>query len=714
MKNLLYIIVSFFGLVAVAQHEYQPIRLSDSINTKEYAELNPVLTQDGNTLYFERLNHPDNTYGTDGSQDIWYSQKNDDGTWTAAKRLPDEINSARYNAVFGVFNNGTTLLINGVFNKRGRWLKRGLSQTHLINGDWTTPSKVKVKGLFKRNRGLAFDAYNTPDRKLLFTSFSKTWKGNYNNLYVSTKQLGEDKWSKPKKMKDVSKRFKKEQAPFLSATGDTLYFSTNHTYDTGLKNKSRKDFNIYYSVRQDNEYRKWSDPKHLDIGINTDGYETDFITDATGEIAYYVSDKEGSLDLYSIRLYEKEPYVSFKGVVMNMFKNAPVEDTSSYSIVVRKKVIASPTDYEKGVDKITEQEVFTIDNVAKDSLSGFEFHLPFGGVYEVSVETEMYNTSPVIVDTYHDKEHRVVEQNLNVKPLDYAIFKGVVIDKENNLAIAKELVEKVFISVNGLRYDSAQVQENGSFEFKLSLGDKFRIQANLEGYDSFEETVDLSAQTGFSTVNKQLYVKKKEEQFAFIKGEIFKKEGGAFDKEYTLSINGVVHKDFIEKSPNQFLIKLPLDQKHDLKLEAEDHIALYDSLNFVGQKDKIEINKKFYLTEIKIGAHVKIDNIQFAFGKSTLKPSSYASLDQVVKLLNETPSLKIEIGGHTDSKGSAKANKRLSRQRAKAVVDYLIEKGVDKERVSFKGYGMDNPVESNDTEAGRQANRRVEFTILSK
>ena len=74
--------------------------------------------------------------------------------------------------------------------------------------------------------------------------------------------------------------------------------------------------------------------------------------------------------------------------------------------------------------------------------------------------------------------------------------------------------------------------------------------------------------------------------------------------------------------------------------------------------------------------------------------------------------MKIEIGGHTDSRGSTAYNQRLSESRARAVVEYLSSKGIDSRRLKFKGYGSSKPIDTNSTEEGRARNRRVEFTVL--
>ena len=105
---------------------------------------------------------------------------------------------------------------------------------------------------------------------------------------------------------------------------------------------------------------------------------------------------------------------------------------------------------------------------------------------------------------------------------------------------------------------------------------------------------------------------------------------------------------------------------------------------------------------------------RFDVKRSDLKPESAVELDQVVRLLKENPSVKIQILGHTDNVGSPSDNLILSNERAKSVVSYLLTKGIDKSRVSNKGYGETKPVASNETEEGRAQNRRTEMRILSQ
>jgi len=124
--------------------------------------------------------------------------------------------------------------------------------------------------------------------------------------------------------------------------------------------------------------------------------------------------------------------------------------------------------------------------------------------------------------------------------------------------------------------------------------------------------------------------------------------------------------------------------------------------------------KNFLLDRVEVGAKVILKNIYFEFGKSNLKPESYAGLDNVVKLLQSNETIRIEISGHTDNIGSLKTNTKLSTDRAKAVVDYLVKKGIPASRLEYKGYAFSQPIAPNNTDAGRAQNRRVEFKVLSK
>lgn len=109
------------------------------------------------------------------------------------------------------------------------------------------------------------------------------------------------------------------------------------------------------------------------------------------------------------------------------------------------------------------------------------------------------------------------------------------------------------------------------------------------------------------------------------------------------------------------------------------------------------------------------EKIQFELNKATIKSDSDALLTEIADVFKENTHIKkVSIEGHTDSQGSDAYNQKLSEQRAKAVLDYLVGKGIDAKRLTSKGLGESKPIASNDTEEGKEQNRRVEFIITEQ
>lgn len=113
------------------------------------------------------------------------------------------------------------------------------------------------------------------------------------------------------------------------------------------------------------------------------------------------------------------------------------------------------------------------------------------------------------------------------------------------------------------------------------------------------------------------------------------------------------------------------------------------------------------------------EKIQFEYDKAIILPVSHGILDEVVKVMNENPHVKkVRVEGHASDEGRGEAaneyNKRLSDRRAAAVMEYLVSKGIDKGKLESVGYGVEKPIAGNDTEEGREKNRRVEFNILEQ
>ncbi len=161
-----------------------------------------------------------------------------------------------------------------------------------------------------------------------------------------------------------------------------------------------------------------------------------------------------------------------------------------------------------------------------------------------------------------------------------------------------------------------------------------------------------------------------------------------------------------------YQIVLPLGKQYAFRGEKEAYYPMSEYLDVRELSAYQEITEDLHLTPLEVGQTIRINNIFFEFNESELKQESFEELNLLVRILENNPNIKIELGGHTDSKGSDDYNLQLSTSRAASVRTYLSEKGIAADRLISKGYGEGKPVATNDTEEGQALNRRVEFTIL--
>ncbi|MBI2967313.1 MAG: PD40 domain-containing protein [Bacteroidetes bacterium] len=167
-------------------------------------------------------------------------------------------------------------------------------------------------------------------------------------------------------------------------------------------------------------------------------------------------------------------------------------------------------------------------------------------------------------------------------------------------------------------------------------------------------------------------------------------------------------------STGKYLVSLPAGKNYGIAVNAEGYLFHSENFDIPLSQGYSEVTKDIELKKVEVGSKIILKNIFFDFDKATLRPESTVELERLLALLTEVASMKIEISGHTDNKGSDDYNQKLSESRAKSVVDYLIGKGISTDRLTFKGYGEVAPIAANDNEEGRQMNRRTEFKIISK
>ncbi len=180
------------------------------------------------------------------------------------------------------------------------------------------------------------------------------------------------------------------------------------------------------------------------------------------------------------------------------------------------------------------------------------------------------------------------------------------------------------------------------------------------------------------------------------------------------SINKVIATFNSNEQTGQYLVSLPSGKDYGIAVKAENCLFYSENITIKKSKGYNEIIKDINLQRIAVGSKVVLKNLFFASGKAKITKSSETELQNLLKLLNDNPSLKLEIAGHTDDVGRASNNKKLSKRRATAVVNYLVKNGIAADRLVAKGYGEDSPIADNKTKEGRSKNRRTEFEVIAR
>jgi outer membrane protein OmpA-like peptidoglycan-associated protein len=170
----------------------------------------------------------------------------------------------------------------------------------------------------------------------------------------------------------------------------------------------------------------------------------------------------------------------------------------------------------------------------------------------------------------------------------------------------------------------------------------------------------------------------------------------------------------ISDTSGSYTAKLPNPKAYAVEINASGYLYFLDILDLTSVSGNEKIHQDFFLKKVEVGLKVVLEQIYFETGKAILRSESASALDQVLRFLQNNPSVKLEISGHTDNTGSLRINQKLSKDRAKAVVDYLVQRGIPPEMLVYEGYADTQPVADNNTSAGRKKNRRVEFKVLSK
>jgi outer membrane protein OmpA-like peptidoglycan-associated protein len=298
-----------------------------------------------------------------------------------------------------------------------------------------------------------------------------------------------------------------------------------------------------------------------------------------------------------------------------------------------------------------------------------------------------------------------------------ALLKGLVVDQYNQSPIENATIELINTESNEIIEKFTTEELSGYYGVWVPSEKTLIATVSAPSYKSKIDTIKVPKSTGDLQIDKNFALVTKSDVTAIIKGKVF---DGLSKKplQGTLKIiDNISTKEVVTINTNAegyYEVAVPTGKKYEIIVKAQDYQTAYEIVNVpVSQKNQ-EIVKDFPLNNLAVGSKIILKNIFYDFDKATLRAQSIIELDHLIQLLNDYPNMRIELSSHTDNKGTADYNVYLSNARSKSCVDYLISKGVSKNRLEYKGYGLTQPIATNETDAGRQMNRRTEFKILSK
>ena len=178
-----------------------------------------------------------------------------------------------------------------------------------------------------------------------------------------------------------------------------------------------------------------------------------------------------------------------------------------------------------------------------------------------------------------------------------------------------------------------------------------------------------------------------------------------------LTLNKEVGEAISDPTTGAYRITLSKGKNYGIRAAAKGYLSVNENLELMSINQYTELEKDLFLVPIEVGETIQLNNVFFEQGRPVLTPQSFPELDRLVEIMQENPSIKIELAGHTDNVGNKNALVKLSQDRVSAVITYLEKKGIRKDRIEGKGYGAMQPIAPNNSEANRQRNRRVEVRI---
>lgn len=454
MKHILLFCIGLAAFSLQAQEissHYELVKMSSSVNTL-YHEVSPVISVDGTKLYYFVSNHPQNTFGKDNSQDIWFSTF-EKGEWSIGKRMPPPLNQNRYNQVFNALPDGS-LLVRGGRAKNSKGFSLVTS-----GGSWT---ELVIPGFEAMDKGLFNGATISSDTKHLIMYFSEKEGSKFSDFYLSNQENG--KWSKPVKLKISSTA--DDYSPFLAPDQKTLYFSS----DRFAKDKVGGT-DVYKVTRLDETWFNWSEPVNLGKSVNTPSGDAYFSIDAHGNIFTARSGARvdgGNFDLLILR--PRNFKILLTGTTFNQKTKQPVASAVEVKMKEQKPVNLKTTVNGNFETRVPEIDEYSLTAAA----AGF---LPFTQTYKIP---RINRDTTFHVDVFLTPMAKEI------------VLAGDVTDKKTKQPVNNSKVSIAFKPDQSVNYSISA--NEGKYQQSIASLGWYLLTTSAEGYITSNDSVQVQSE----------------------------------------------------------------------------------------------------------------------------------------------------------------------------------------------------------------------------
>jgi outer membrane protein OmpA-like peptidoglycan-associated protein len=450
-------------LVLVSLSSFAQINLFTNVNSPA-DEMNPVLTNGGNTLYFVRVFDEQNTGGMRDPGDIWISSMTDSAVWSSPSKINPPINSPQFNGVIGFNSQGDKMYLYEHYMPGGKPARtQGLSTSVRRNGVWTDPVRLDIKYFYNKSEHISVSI--SQDGNIMLLALESYGTQGAEDIYVSFRNGNE--WSEPRNLGSTINTNLQEMTPYLAPDNRTLFFSSNGHNGFGGRD-------IFVSSRQDDSWRKWSEPKNLGPKVNTEGVELYFQYFPGEEKAIFTStqNSDGYSDM-KVAFFPKteledtmedtiavtEPTVS---IIMNEDSASGRQDETQAPELKIFGKITNAENEEGIVASLLVGSTNWQQEISSEVESGYEIIIPAQDVYQVTIQAEGFVSIQENLDIRTTESGSVVH-DFKMQP----IAVGITV-KLDNVLFVKGSTELLESSYGELDLVVRMMQENSGMEISLA------------------------------------------------------------------------------------------------------------------------------------------------------------------------------------------------------------------------------------------------------